>query len=324
MKFRIVLAIPLLGILFIVASQQMLQAKSRMHKKAFGKTDSQEVDLYTLTNSSGVEVAITNFGATVVSLKVPDRQGKFADVVLGYDDLDGYVTDKAHFGATVGRYANRIAHGKFVLNGTTYTLAKNNGENHLHGGIRGFDKVLWTAKDVSTPAAAALQLNYLSKDGEEGYPGNLSAQVTYTLANNNELRIDYAATTDKDTIVNLTNHSYFNLAGQGQGDILQHQLRLDASRFTPVDATLIPAGEIPGWYRPRQSVEDVPSPLVILSRDTAFSRFPQQAQVPLDDPETRNPVQIHHDLQILCQVGGNQTEDDQELIIYAGNLVIHQ
>ena len=245
MKFRIVLAIPLLGILLIVASQYTLEAKSRMHKQAFGKTtDGQEVDLYILTNNGGVEVAITNFGATVVSLKVPDRQGKVADVVLGYDDLDGYVTDKAHFGATVGRYANRIAHGKFVLNGTTYTLAKNNGENHLHGGIRGFDKVLWTAKDVSTPAAAALQLNYLSKDGEEGYPGNLSAQVTYTLANNNELRIDYAATTDKDTIVNLTNHSYFNLAGQGQGDILQHQLRLDASRFTPVDATLIPAGEI--------------------------------------------------------------------------------
>src|SRR5438309_7252064 len=244
MKFRIVLAIPLLGILFIVASQQMLQAKSRMHKKAFGKTDGQEVELYTLTNNSGVEVAITNFGATVVSLKVPDRQGKFADVVLGYDDLDGYVTDKAHFGATVGRYANRIAHGKFVLNGTTYTLAKNNGENHLHGGIRGFDKVLWTAKDVSTAGAAALQLNYLSKDGEEGYPGNLSVQVTYTLTNNNELKIDYAATTDKDTVLNLTHHSYFNLAGQGKGDILQHQLLLHASRFTPVDATLIPTGEI--------------------------------------------------------------------------------
>ena len=187
---------------------------------------------------------ITNFGAAVVSLKVPDRHGKTDDVVLGYDDLDGYLHDKSYFGATVGRYANRIAHGKFTLNGTTYTLAKNDGENHLHGGVRGFNKVVWEAKDVSIAGAAALQLNYLSKDGEEGYPGNLSVQVTYTLTNNNELKIDYSATTDKDTVVNLTHHSYFNLAGQGKGDILQHQLLLHASRFTPVDATLIPTGEI--------------------------------------------------------------------------------
>jgi len=242
MKLRMVLALLLLGIL---ATQHTLEAKSGMHKQVFGKTtDGQEVDLYLLTNQNGVEAAITNFGATVVSLRVPDRHGKVADVVLGYVDLDGYIHDKSHFGATVGRYANRIAHGKFSLNGTTYTLAKNNGENHLHGGIRGFDKVVWTAKDVSTPAASVLQLNYLSKDGEEGYPGNLPAQVTYTLTNNNKLRIEYAATTDKDRIINLTNHSYFNLAGQGQGDILQHQLRLHASRFTPVDATLIPTGAI--------------------------------------------------------------------------------
>ena len=187
---------------------------------------------------------ITNFGAAVVSLKVPDRHGKTDDVVLGYDDLDGYLHDKSYFGATVGRYANRIAHGKFTLNGTTYTLAKNDRENHLHGGVRGFNKVVWEAKDVSTAGAAALQLNYLSKDGEEGYPGNLSVQVTYKLTSNNELKIDYAATTDKDTVLNLTHHSYFNLAGQGKGDILQHQLLLHASRFTPVDATLIPTGEI--------------------------------------------------------------------------------
>jgi len=246
MKRHIAVATLALGILVaFAASQPKSDANFRTHKRPFGKTgDGRQVDLYVLTNKNGVEVDITNFGAAVVSLKVPDRHGKTDDVVLGYDDLDGYLHDKSYFGATVGRYANRIAHGKFTLNGTTYTLAKNDGENHLHGGVQGFNKVVWEAKDVSTADAAALQLNYLSKDGEEGYPGNLSVQVTYTLTNNNELKIDYAATTDKDTVLNLTHHSYFNLAGQGKGDILQHQLLLHASRFTPVDATLIPTGEI--------------------------------------------------------------------------------
>ncbi len=246
MKRYIAVATLALGILVVpAAGQPKSQVNSRTHKRAFGKTgDGKQVDLYVLSNKNGVEVDITNFGAAVVSLKVPDRHGKTDDVVLGYDDLDGYLHDKSYFGATVGRYANRIAHGKFTLNETTYTLAKNDGENHLHGGVRGFNKVVWEAKDVSIAGAAALQLNYLSKDGEEGYPGNLSVQVTYTLTNNNELKIDYSATTDKDTVVNLTHHSYFNLAGQGKGDILQHQLLLHASRFTPVDATLIPTGEI--------------------------------------------------------------------------------
>ena len=246
MRRHITVATLALGILVVLAaSQPKSQANSKTHKRAFGKTgDGKQVDLYVLTNKNGVEADVTNFGAAVVSLKVPDRHGKTDDVVLGYDDLDGYLHDKSYFGATVGRYANRIAHGKFTLNGTTYTLAKNDGENHLHGGVQGFNKVVWEAKDVSTADAAALQLNYLSKDGEEGYPGNLSVQVTYTLTNNNELKIDYAATTDKDTVLNLTHHSYFNLAGQGKGDILQHQLLLHASRFTPVDATLIPTGEI--------------------------------------------------------------------------------
>ncbi len=246
MKRHIAVATLTLGILVVLdASQPKSDANSRMLKRAFGKTgDGKQVDLYVLTNKNGVEVDITNFGAAVVSLKVPDRHGKTDDVVLGYDDLDGYLHDKSYFGATVGCYANRIAHGKFTLNGTTYTLAKNDGENYLHGGVRGFNKVVWEAKDVSTAGAAALQLNYLSKDGEEGYPGNLSVQVTYTLTNNNELKIDYSATTDKDTVLNLTHHSYFNLAGQGKGDILQHQLLLHASLFTPVDATLIPTGEI--------------------------------------------------------------------------------
>jgi aldose 1-epimerase len=221
------------------------EARSKMQKQGFGKTeDGRPVDLYILNNESGVQAAITNFGGTIVSLKVPDRSGKLADIVLGYDNVSEYANGKSYFGAIIGRYGNRIAHGKFVLGGVTYTLAKNNGENHLHGGNQGFNKRLWTAKDVSGDAGPALELSYVSKDGEEGYPGNLSVRVVYTLTNHNELKIDYSATTDKSTILNLTNHSYFNLAGEANGDILQHQIVINADRFTPVDATLIPTGEL--------------------------------------------------------------------------------
>jgi len=226
----------------IFVSGLQAEAKSKMQKKSFGKTeDGQPVDLYILTNKNGMESTITNYGGTVVSLIVPDRNGKRDDVVLGYDNLAGYATGKAYIGATVGRYANRIAHATFTLDGTTYTMAKNDGDNHLHGG---FNKRVWTAKDVSSSAGQALELTYLSKDGEEGFPGNLPVKVVYTLTDQNELRIDYSATTDKDTILNLTNHAYFNLAGQGNGDILQQQVMIQADRFTPIDATSIPTGEL--------------------------------------------------------------------------------
>jgi aldose 1-epimerase len=214
-------------------------------KKPFGKTpDGQPVDLYVLTNNGGAEVSITNYGGAVVSIKVPDRNGKLADVVLGYDTAEGYLNDKSHFGGIIGRYGNRIAHAKFVLDGKTYTLAKNNGENSLHGGVRGFDKVLWTARILNAKDAQSLELSYLSKDGEEGFPGNLNVSVIYTLKDNSALSIAYSATTDKKTVLNLTNHSYFNLAGQGSSDILGHVLMIQADKFTPVDAGLIPTGEL--------------------------------------------------------------------------------
>ncbi|MGO4882663.1 MAG: aldose epimerase family protein [Bryobacteraceae bacterium] len=210
--------------------------------REFGKTPSGEtVTLYTLKNSKGVEAAISTYGGVIVSLKVPDRAGMLGDVVLGFDDFKGYLIPPPYFGAIVGRYGNRIAHARFTLDGIEYKLAKNDGDNTLHGGNRGFDKVLWKAKPIN---GHTLQLTYLSKDGEEGYPGNLSVTVTYTLTDHNELKIDYTATTDKDTVLNLTNHSYFNLAGEGKGDILAHRLTLYASRFTPVDKGLIPTGEL--------------------------------------------------------------------------------
>ncbi len=214
-------------------------------KKPFGKTpDGQPVDLFVLTNKGGAEASITNYGGAVVSLRVPDRNGRLADVVLGYDALDGYVNDKAYFGAIVGRYGNRIAHAQFVLDGKTYALAKNNGDNSLHGGIKGFNKAVWTAKTFSARDGQSVELFYLSKDGEEGFPGNLKVTVTYTLTDANALRIEYSATADKKTVVNLTNHSYFNLAGQGSGDILGHLLTIQADQFTPVDSGLIPTGEL--------------------------------------------------------------------------------
>jgi aldose 1-epimerase len=221
------------------------EAKSTMKKQPFGKTsDGRDVELYTLTNKKGMEVAITNFGGIIVALKAPDRNGKFDDVVLGYDSLDGYLTNKAFFGALIGRYGNRIAHGKFPLNGANYTLPKNDGDNTLHGGPEGFNKRRWTAKDVSGAKGQALELTYMSKDGEEGFPGNLTVKVVYTLTAQNELTITYSATTDKETVVNLTNHSYFNLAGQGTGDILGHQLMIRGDHITAVDDTLIPTGEL--------------------------------------------------------------------------------
>ena len=217
--------------------------------RVFGKTPAGEtVELYTLRNAKGAEADVSTYGGVLVSLKVPDRAGVAGDVVLGFDDLEGYLKPEPYFGAIVGRYGNRIAHGAFTLDGVKYTLARNDGENSLHGGNRGFDKVLWKAKAGS---GASVELTYLSKDGEEGYPGNLSVTVVYTLTDNNELKIDYTATTDKDTVLNLTNHSYFNLAGQGEGDILAHQVTINADRFTPVDKGLIPTGEL-------RSVEGTP------------------------------------------------------------------
>jgi aldose 1-epimerase len=202
------------------------------------------VDLYTLTNSSGAVAKVMTYGAILAELDVPDRDGKLGDVVLGFDNLKDYLAGHPYFGATVGRVANRIAKGKFTLDGKEYKLAVNNGPNSLHGGVKGFDKVVWKAEPETLPDGAALKLTYQSKDGEEGYPGNLDVTVVYTLTNANALRIDYTAKGDKATPVNLTNHTYFNLAGTKSGDILGHELTLFADRYTPTDETLIPTGEI--------------------------------------------------------------------------------
>ena len=231
------------AIFWLVASTSW--GVENMQKTSFGTTlDGQAVDLYTLTNSAGMEASVTNFGAILVSLKVPDRAGKLADVVLGFDTLDGYLRKHPFFGATVGRYANRIEHARVVLDGIEYRLTKNENENHIHGGARGFDKVVWNARVDSSGKTPALVLKYLSKDGEEGYPGNLDVIVTYSLTEDNELVVDYQAATDKPTVVNLTNHSYFNLAGEGNGDVLGHQLMIDTDRIAPVVKGHIPTGEI--------------------------------------------------------------------------------
>ena len=211
------------------------------------KTDDfDSIQLYTLTNDQGMTVKVTNYGAIVTSIIVPDRDGKLADVALGHASLEQYLnaTEKPYFGAIVGRYGNRIAKGKFTIDGETYHLATNNGENHLHGGLFGFDKVVWDAKPVSSPGWSGVELWYLSRDGEEGYPGNLRAQVTYKLADDNLLSVEYYATTDKATPINLTQHTYFNLKGEGEGSILGHELMLNAQHYTPVDQGMIPTGEI--------------------------------------------------------------------------------
>jgi len=222
------------------------EGKMKIEKESYGKTpDGQAADIYTLTNANGAKARITNYGAIVVELWVPDRDGKLGDVVLGYDKLADYIKDTPYFGAIVGRYGNRIAHGKFTLEGRPYTLATNWKMHHLHGGKKGFDKVVWQAEPVQTADAVALKLTYLSKDGQEGYPGNLNVTVTYRLTNDNALKIEYEATTDKATPVNLTHHGYWNLAGAGTRDILDHALTINADKFTPTNDTLIPTGELP-------------------------------------------------------------------------------
>lgn len=222
-------------------SEQPAQSGGSLKRASepFGVTPGgQPVQLFSLANDNGMEVQLTNYGGIITSLRVPDREGRVEDVVLGHETLEGYLHHSRYFGALIGRYANRIARGKFVLNGREYVLATNHGKNHLHGGLKGFDKVVWQPEEIP----GGVRLIYRSPDGEEGYPGNLEATVDYTLGQAKELRIDYFATTDKETIVNLTNHSYFNLAGAGT--VLDHELEIRAESFTPVDEGLIPTGEI--------------------------------------------------------------------------------
>src|SRR5712692_2636789 len=242
-------AVPLVAIGAGCAPAPGAQTASPMKTATLSRTsfgtmpDGRAVEIFTLTNPAGLEVRTMPYGAIIVSVRAPDRNGRVGDVVCGFDTLDGYLTRSSYFGAVVGRYGNRIAKGRFTLDGKTYTLATNNGPNHLHGGVKGFDKVVWKGEPASTPDGASVTFRYTSPDGEEGYPGALSARVTYTLTDRDELTFEYAATTDKPTVVNLTQHSYFNLTG-GKTDILGHELTLDADRFTPVDATLIPLGPL--------------------------------------------------------------------------------
>ncbi len=217
--------------------------QSSIEKAPFGKdTNGTPVEIFTLRNAKGMEVRISTYGGIVTSIQAPDRHGKMGDVVLGYNNLEGYLKSSPYFGCLVGRYGNRIAKGKFTLDGKEYTLATNNPPNALHGGWVGFDKRVWSAASMVTPQGPTLVLTRVSKDGEEGYPGNLTITATYTLTKDNALRLDYTATTDKATPINLTQHSYFNLAGQG--DILGHVVKINADRYTPVDATLIPTGQL--------------------------------------------------------------------------------
>jgi aldose 1-epimerase len=227
------------GLLFTINGGTM-----KSEKKPFGNVDGKDVVLYTLTNAKGMVMSVTNYGGIVTSFMVPDKTGKMADIVLGHNDVDSYVKVNPYFGALIGRYGNRIGKAKFTLDGKEYALTVNDGENTLHGGKKGFDKVVWDAKEVKAANAVGVELKYLSKDGEEGFPGNLKVTVTYWLTNNNEFKIDYTAVTDKATVVNLTQHNYWNLSGEGSGDILSEELAINADKYTPVDAGLIPTGEL--------------------------------------------------------------------------------
>ena len=220
-------------------------------KTPFGTTPDGDVELFSLKNKNGMEVKITNFGGIITSIVVPDKDGKMENVVLGFDSVAQYLEPHPYFGAIIGRYGNRIANGKFKLDNNTYTLVKNNDENHLHGGTKGFDKMIWETKQIKTTQSIGVEMSYKSVDMEEGYPGNLEVIVQYSLTNDNQLIITYKATTDKKTICNLTNHSYFNLAGEGNGTILNHELSVNANQITPTHENMIPTGEL-------QSVENTP------------------------------------------------------------------
>jgi aldose 1-epimerase len=229
----------------LFTSDYVCSSQAQVKPEAFHRIiDGAQADLYTLKNSNGLEAQITNYGGIVVSLKVPDKNGKLGDVVLGYETLNDYIGSTPYFGALIGRYGNRIAKGRFTIDGVEYQLAQNNDSNALHGGRKGFDKAVWQAERIDTSEGPGLKLTYISKDGEEDYPGDLRCTVTYTLTDKNELRIEYVAETDKPTYINLTHHSYFNLKDGGASDILGHQLMIKASKFTPVDKGLIPTGEL--------------------------------------------------------------------------------
>jgi aldose 1-epimerase len=228
-----------------MADATQAQTKASVTSASFGKlADSTDVSLFTLTNAQGMTMKVMNYGGTITSLTAPDKDGTFEDVVLGYDSLAGYLKNSPYFGALIGRYGNRIGKGKFSLEGKNYQLPLNNDVNSLHGGANGFDKRFWNIEEYPVDNGAAIKLTYTSKDMEEGYPGNLNAQVIYHLTDNNELKLFYEATTDKTTVINLTQHTYFNLSGNTKSDILQHELFLDADQFVPVDKTLIPTGEL--------------------------------------------------------------------------------
>jgi aldose 1-epimerase len=222
-----------------------LRATADVNRTSFGRLpDGASIEAFTLTNSRGVEVRTMTYGASIISVRTPDRSGRVEDVVLGFDAIEDYLTKARYFGTVVGRFGNRIANARFTLDGRTVQLAANNGANHLHGGVKGFDKVVWTGESIDRDGNAGVVFSYTSVDGEEGYPGTVRVRVTYTLTARNELIVEYEATTDNATPINLTNHAYFNLAGRGRGDILQHQLTIDADRYTPTDRTQIPTGDL--------------------------------------------------------------------------------
>ncbi len=294
-----------LMVLFLCSTEACLierKVESAMKTTLFGKLpDGRDVYQYTLTNSAGAIVKIINYGAAVTSLCVPDRDGKIEDVVLGYDTLQGYIDGTAYFGAVVGRYGNRIAKGRFQLDGKEYQLTVNDGENHLHGGKIGFSKVLWDAKILRETGEPSLQLQYTSRDGEEGYPGTVVLKVTYTLTNKNELRVEYEGTTDKPTILNPTQHSYFNLSGDFSKRITNHMLKIEADNFTPVDKGLIPTGQI-------KSVEHTPFDF----------RIAKYIQTGIKDPDEQITFGKGYDHNWVLRGGAGQVRKAAELI-YGSN-----